>query len=314
MEPKKQSNEFFQCYIEEQKALVNKTKEYIPKQFLNKRGDDWIDPKEVSSVELPKKADYRMRAHCNPLSDTAFPFPLNPNYVDWCKFFPKYFENEITTKNKISKLYLNTKEYPLEFSQKVSSDKNGSLDNFNVDFIDIGCGYGGLLFALSQNFPNKNSFGIEIRDKVVNYVGEKIQALRYNEDKYHNISVIRHNSMRHLTNFFRPNQLEKIFVLFPDPHFKTQNHRRRIINKGFLSEYAYTLKKGGKIYAITDVEELHLWHEKHLDQHSLFERVSDEENENDICVDLIANSSEESQKVERAGAMKYYCVYRVIKK
>jgi len=32
--------------------------------------------------------------------------------------------------------------------------------------------------ALSKSFPNVLSLGIEIRDKLVNYVGEKIRALR----------------------------------------------------------------------------------------------------------------------------------------
>jgi tRNA (guanine-N7-)-methyltransferase len=32
--------------------------------------------------------------------------------------------------------------------------------------------------ALSQKFPDNLSFGMEIRDKLCNYVGEKIKALR----------------------------------------------------------------------------------------------------------------------------------------
>jgi len=37
------------------------------------------------------------------------------------------------------------------------------------------------LVALSKKFPNNLSFGMEIRDKLVNYIGEKILALRHNE-------------------------------------------------------------------------------------------------------------------------------------
>jgi tRNA (guanine-N7-)-methyltransferase len=313
--PNKESNGVLAHYKPEQLKILSDTKEYIPKHLLGKRENSMIDLTPGSKISLPKKADYRMRAHCNPLSDTAFPFPLNPDYVDWSKFYPQHFKDSSKQKElTLDKLYLNTKEYPLDFSTKSDSSRNGKDKTFSVDFIDIGCGYGGLLFDLSTNFPNKNSFGIEIRDKVVNYVGEKIQVLRFNENKYHNISVIRHNSMRHLTNFFRQNQLEKIFICFPDPHFKTKNHQRRIVNQGFLSEYAFVLKPGGLIYAITDVEELHLWHQRHLRSHSLFEEVSEAEREADNCLPLIRNSSEESQKVERAGGMKYACVFRCIKK
>ena len=40
-------------------------------------------------------------------------------------------------------------------------------------------------------------------------------------------------------------QLEKMFFLFPDPHFKEKNHRRRIITSALLAEYAYVMAVGG---------------------------------------------------------------------
>ena len=154
---------------------------------------------------------------------------------------------------------------------------------------------------------------MEIRDKLVNYVGEKIRGLRAKEDEFHNISVLRTNTMRHLTNYFRESQLEKIFICFPDPHFKKNNHRRRIVNLGFLSEYAYVLKNGGKIYCITDVEELHNWHVDHLERHSLFRRVAQEEAENDVCYKLMFEKTEEGIKVERNKGSKFACVYECVK-
>lgn len=45
---------------------------------------------------------------------------------------------------------------------------------------------------------------MEIRDKLVNYIGEKTIALRFNEPgSYQNISVVRTNAQRHITNYFR---------------------------------------------------------------------------------------------------------------
>ena len=41
-----------------------------------------------------------------------------------------------------------------------------------------GCGFGGLLFALSEHYPEQLVMGMEIRSKVVNFVGEKVRALR----------------------------------------------------------------------------------------------------------------------------------------
>ncbi|KAF2289419.1 hypothetical protein GH714_036053 [Hevea brasiliensis] len=99
--------------------------------------------------------------------------------------------------------------------------------------------------------------GMELRDKVTEYVKERISALRAtNPGQYQNISVVRTNSMKYIPNYFGKGQLSKMFFLFPDPHFKEKNHRRRVISPHLLDEYAYVLEIGGIIYTITDVEEL----------------------------------------------------------
>lgn len=72
-----------------------------------------------------------------------------------------------------------------------------------MSIVDIGCGYGGLIFALATLFPDEYVLGMEIRDKVVNYVAEKILALRAESPgKYEKTSVIKSNAMKHLPNFF----------------------------------------------------------------------------------------------------------------
>lgn len=75
------------------------------------------------------------------------------------------------------------------------------------------------------------ALGMEIRDKVANFVTLKIKSLRANSDHldYNNISVVRTNTMKLLLNYFYKAQLDKILFCFPDPHFKKYNHRKRII-------------------------------------------------------------------------------------
>lgn len=137
--------------------------------------------------------------------------------------------------------------------------------------------------------------------------------MRDTSNKYENIAVIRTNSMRHLTNYIRKDQLEKIFICFPDPHFKAANYRRRIINQGFLSEYAYVLKNKGRIYCITDVKDLHDWHIDHFTKHSLFQKVNEEELTLDPSYKLIFEKTEEGQKVTKNKGKKWACVYECCK-
>jgi len=50
-----------------------------------------------------------------------------------------------------------------------------------VNILDVGCGYGGLLFNLSSIMDKDSlALGMEIRDRVSNFVAEKIKTLRIN--------------------------------------------------------------------------------------------------------------------------------------
>lgn len=115
--------------------------------------------------------------------------------------------------------------------------------------------------------------------------------------------------MKHLCHYFPKNTIEKIFICFPDPHFKSKNYKRRIISTGFLSEYAYLLKPKGRIYCITDVEDLHHWHMHHLTTHAQFKEVTDH---SDPCLQIIINSTEEGQKVTRKEGRKFWAVFERI--
>merc|ERR1712146_109707 len=89
----------------------------------------------------------------------------------------------------------------------------------------------------------------------------------------HNATCMKLNAMKYLNRYIEKGQLSKLFFCFPDPHFKAKNHRRRIISTILLPEYAYFLKPGGYIYAITDCKELHDWHVEHMEASPSFERV-----------------------------------------
>ncbi|KAH9366349.1 hypothetical protein HPB48_006199 [Haemaphysalis longicornis] len=127
---------------------------------------------EEAKVKLPQKRYYRQRAHSNPIADHCFTYPPCPDDMDWSEYFP----------------------------HPVTGDKQ-------VEFADIGCGYGGLLVALSPMFPETYMVGMEIRVKVSDYVQDRIKALRgQHPGQYENVACIRTNAMKHLPNFFRKGQ------------------------------------------------------------------------------------------------------------
>ncbi|XP_074528437.1 tRNA (guanine-N(7)-)-methyltransferase [Halichoeres trimaculatus] len=236
------------------------------------------------SSSMPQKRYYRQRAHSNPMAYHSFDYPVCPEKMDWSELYPEFFT-------------------------KSPSDEKTS----RVEFADIGCGYGGLLVELSPLFPDKLMLGLEIRVKVSDYVQDRIQSLRASEPgKYQNIACLRSNAMKYLPNFFSKGQLSKMFFLFPDPHFKKTKHKWRIISSTLLAEYAYTLRLGGLVYTITDVEEVHLWMVKHFTEHPLFARVSDEELVGDIIISRLGTCTEEGKKVQRNGGKNFLAVFRRI--
>ncbi|CAI4308662.1 BCN_G0007330.mRNA.1.CDS.1 [Saccharomyces cerevisiae] len=237
---------------------------------------------EGQKIDLPKKRYYRQRAHSNPFSDHQLEYPVSPQDMDWSKLYP-YYKNA----------------------------ENGQMTK-KVTIADIGCGFGGLMIDLSPAFPEDLILGMEIRVQVTNYVEDRIIALRNNTASKHgfqNINVLRGNAMKFLPNFFEKGQLSKMFFCFPDPHFKQRKHKARIITNTLLSEYAYVLKEGGVVYTITDVKDLHEWMVKHLEEHPLFERLSKEWEENDECVKIMRNATEEGKKVERKKGHKFVACF-----
>ena len=117
--------------------------------------------------KLPQKRYFRQRAHANIFSDHQLTYPVKPDLYDWSLHYPK-------------------------------------LTDSNVEFADVGCGFGGLLISLSPHFPATKMLGMEIRVKVEDYVNRKIQALRLQNSSvaakssysYQNISVLRTNAMK----------------------------------------------------------------------------------------------------------------------
>ncbi|KAF2667644.1 putative methyltransferase [Microthyrium microscopicum] len=227
-----------------------------------------------ADAALPRKRFYRQRAHANPFTDHALTYPKSPSSMDWSELFP------------------------------VISDTHKK-----VEIVDIGCGFGGLLFALAPKLPETLILGMELRITVTDFVRDKITAMRSQSTanitdattatsiitdqstttpsnaagtstpsatapgNYQNIAVLRANSMKFMPNFFARGQLRALFFCFPDPHFKARKHKMRIISAGLVAEYAYVLRPGGVAYTITDVCDLHEWMVEHFKGCALFETL-----------------------------------------
>ncbi|GFZ46442.1 tRNA (guanine46-N7)-methyltransferase [Saitozyma sp. JCM 24511] len=251
-------------------------------------------------LKVPQKRFYRQRAHANVFVDHDLDYPASPNDMDWSIHYPAYFPP----------------------SSASSTDIESGSSGKQVEWADVGCGFGGLLMDLAPKFPDILMLGMEIRVAVSSYVNDRIAAARQlqshlPEDSpqklaggYQNVSVIRANSMKHMPNFFAKGQLSKMFFLFPDPHFKVRKQKARIITTSLLAEYAYVLRPGGILYTVTDVKDLHEWMASHLHKHPLFEYIPNEELVDDPVLLSARTATEEGKKVERNKGDKWVACFR----
>ncbi|XP_072847183.1 tRNA (guanine-N(7)-)-methyltransferase isoform X2 [Pogona vitticeps] len=213
----------------------------------------------MSGMAPPQKRFYRQRAHSNPLADHTLRYPAKPEEMDWSELYPDFFAPVVKGDQH---------DDPKDAEERTKPAAQ-------VEFADIGCGYGGLLVALSPLFPNTLILGLEIRVKVSDYVRDRIHSLRTSHPgQFQNIACIRSNAMKHLPNFFHKGQ--------------------------------------GLVYTITDVEEVHKWMVKHFQEHPLFEQVPLKELADDPVVDLLGTSTEEGKKVQRNGGKIFPAVFRRI--
>ncbi|EFC43387.1 predicted protein, partial [Naegleria gruberi] len=238
----------------------------------------------------------RVRAHCNPLSDDFFDYPKKPSDVNWQEMYPMM-----------------------------------NIETEKVEILDVGCAYGGLITSIAPVLPQTYILGVEIRKKVAEFTQQRILSLREGKalketqqdtpklesgHDFHNVWAMRSNAMKFLPNYFKKGQLKKIFFMFPDPHFKKKNHRRRIVSPCLIPEYSYLLEKGGLIYTITDVQELGEWmassFEDEIVPQGYFERVSQEELDKDPIIPFIMNSSEDGQRTSEQKLNKHLAVFRKI--
>eukprot|EP00171_Calliarthron_tuberculosum_P013173 IDg13173t1 len=218
--------------------------------------------KEARVRWVTSRRDFRARAHSNPLNDGAFVPP----------------------------------EGPLAFAASGVFTDGGA-----PEWADIGCGYGGLLAALSAAFPEKRMLGMEIRDRVAAYCGERVRSLRAaHPGEYGNIAFVRTNAMKLLPYYFARASLDKLFFCYPDPHFKRRKNRQRVISDALLAEYAYVLRPGGVAYIVTDVPELFAWMDTRLARHPLFRRRAENVQENDPITPFVRDMTDEAQRVEKS--------------
>ena len=120
--------------------------------------------------------------------------------------------------------------------------------NNNPIVLELGCGKGEYTVGLAERFPNKNFIGVDIKGNRI-WSGAKTAL----ENKMNNVAFIR-TRIDFIDTCFAADEVNEIWITFPDPQPQKSRIRNRLTNMIFLNRYKKILINDGVINLKTDSE------------------------------------------------------------
>ena len=123
--------------------------------------------------------------------------------------------------------------------------------NDNPIVLELGCGKGEYSVELARRYPNTNFIGVDIKGSRF-WRGAKTAV----EENIPNVAFLR-TQIELIENCFGTNEVDEIWITFPDPQIKYKRTKHRLTNAEFLARYKNILKPEGIVNLKTDSEFMH---------------------------------------------------------
>jgi len=137
-------------------------------------------------------------------------------------------------------------ENTFEFARENKGRWNQIFGNNNPIVLELACGYGHYASELGAANPEINYIGIDRKGNRM-WHGAKWCI----ENKVSNVRFLR-TSIDLIEDFFEPNEVDEIWITFPDPQPKDRSAKNRLTHPSFLSRYTKVLKPNGVMHLKTD--------------------------------------------------------------
>jgi len=131
---------------------------------------------------------------------------------------------------------------------------NWAKDFFKNDLpivLELGCGKGEYSVGLAKMYPEKNFLGVDIKGARF-WRGAKTAL----EEDMKNVGFLR-TQIELIDLIFAENEVDEIWITFPDPQIKYKRTKHRLTNTEFLQKYKKVLKPEGVVNLKTDSEFMH---------------------------------------------------------
>ena len=121
--------------------------------------------------------------------------------------------------------------------------------NDNPIVLELACGKGEYSIGLGQIHQDKNFVGFDLKGNRLWVGADKALELGLSNVRFFRAYI------DHLDQFFDENEVNEIWIIFPDPQLKKD--RKKLTSPKFLDLYRPLLKKGATINLKTDSPELY---------------------------------------------------------
>lgn len=112
--------------------------------------------------------------------------------------------------------------------------------------LELGCGKGEYTVGLARNYPQKNFMGLDIKGARI-WTGARTAQ----DEGLSNVAFLR-TRIDFINSFFARDEIDEIWITFPDPQEKRRRLKKRLPGAHFLNIYRAFLKDEGKVHLKTD--------------------------------------------------------------
>ncbi|HSG88364.1 MAG TPA: tRNA (guanosine(46)-N7)-methyltransferase TrmB [Pseudomonadales bacterium] len=136
---------------------------------------------------------------------------------------------------------------PEGFWQSVFKDSESCGDSECPLTLEIGFGMGHSLLAMAAAEPARRFVGVEVHPPGIGALLAGIEDAGLT-----NLRAVEADASAILETAFRPGELDRVQIFFPDPWPKKRHHKRRLIQPEFVERLASRVAPGGTLMLATD--------------------------------------------------------------
>ena len=113
-------------------------------------------------------------------------------------------------------------------------------------WVEVGCGKGKFTAETAQANPNVLLIAVERCREAMVVAMEKARDMGLTNVFYIDMDV------ENIEAIFAPEEIDRLFINFPDPWPRKKNAKRRLTHRGFLDKYCRVVRTGGELHYKTD--------------------------------------------------------------